>query len=155
MNVDGTMYFSADDGSNGHELWKSDGTEAGTMLARDNVPGISSSYPGNLTNVNGTLFFTVRDAAHGVELWVLEGTSDSHAAGDANRDLQFDEQDIVQVLQAANYRTDAPATFEEGDWNGDGIFDQLDIVAALQTGNYLQGPYALRAIDATFATVAP
>ena len=63
-------------------------------------------------------------------------------AGDANRDLQFDQQDVVQVLQAAKYLTGQPATFAEGDWNDDGFFNQLDIIAALQTGNYLQGPYA-------------
>lgn len=64
--------------------------------------------------------------------------------GDSNHDWRFDQLDIVQVLQAAKYLTEEPATFEEGDWNGDGVFDQLDIVAALQTGNYLQGPYAAR-----------
>jgi len=64
------------------------------------------------------------------------------APGDVNGDFQFDQVDIVQVLQAAKYLTGQRATWEEGDWNDDGVFDQLDIVAALQTGNYLQGPYA-------------
>ena len=56
--------------------------------------------------------------------------------GDANRDGQFDQEDIVQVLQAAKYLTGESATFAEGDWNVDGVFDQLDIVAALQADNY-------------------
>jgi hypothetical protein len=63
-------------------------------------------------------------------------------AGDANRDREFDAQDIVQVSDAGKYGTGAAAAWEEGDWNEDGVFNQLDIVAALQTGNYLQGPYA-------------
>ena len=78
-----------------------------------------------------------------------------HEAGDANRDFQFDQLDIVQVLQAAKYLSGQDATFGEGDWTGDGVFDQLDIVAALQTGNYLQGPYAVRALDATFVAIGP
>lgn len=77
----------------------------------------------------------------------------SQEAGDANGDGQFNQLDIVQILQAAKYLTGQPATWSEGDWNGDGLFDQDDIVAALQTGNYLQGPDAARAVDAAFATI--
>ena len=33
--INGLLYFSADDGSNGDELWVSDGTEEGTVLVRD------------------------------------------------------------------------------------------------------------------------
>ena len=63
-------------------------------------------------------------------------------AGDANGDREFNQIDLVFVLQAAKYLTGEQANFEEGDFNRDGIFDPRDIVAALQTGNYLQGPYA-------------
>ena len=63
-------------------------------------------------------------------------------AGDANRDLSFDQRDIDQVLRSGKYSTGQPATWQEGDWNGDGVFDQRDLIAALQTGHYLQGPYA-------------
>ena len=82
------------------------------------------------------------------KVWINQTVRDS-APGDANRDLQFNQLDIVQVLQTAKYLTNQAATWEEGDWNGDNLFDQEDIVAALQTGNYLQGPYAA---DAFFAT---
>jgi hypothetical protein len=30
--VDGTLFFTADDGTTGRELWKTDGTPAGTVL---------------------------------------------------------------------------------------------------------------------------
>ena len=64
------------------------------------------------------------------------------ALGDSNGDGQFNQLDIVTVLQPGKYLTAEPADFAAGDWNGDGVFDQQDIVVALQTGHYLQGPYA-------------
>ncbi|MFZ2197239.1 MAG: ELWxxDGT repeat protein, partial [Thermodesulfovibrionales bacterium] len=72
--VNGITYFSATDGINGTELWKSNGTEAGTVLVQDIVTGPDSSDPYYLTNVNGTLFFIAYDPAHGVELWQSSGT---------------------------------------------------------------------------------
>jgi ELWxxDGT repeat protein len=34
-----TLFFLADDGSTGRSLWKSDGTSAGTVLVKDQLPG--------------------------------------------------------------------------------------------------------------------
>ena len=37
--LDKTLYFVADDGIHGHELWKSDGSESGTVMVKDIFPG--------------------------------------------------------------------------------------------------------------------
>ncbi|MDX1964372.1 MAG: fibronectin type III domain-containing protein, partial [Pirellulales bacterium] len=73
--VGGKLYFSANDGVSGYELWKSDGTEADTVRVKDIRPGsyLSSSSPSNLTDVNGTLFFIANDGLSGVELWKSDG----------------------------------------------------------------------------------
>ena len=41
--MNGTLFFTADDGVNGQELWKSDGTAAGTTLVKDIYPGHTAS----------------------------------------------------------------------------------------------------------------
>uniref|UniRef100_UPI004049DEC7 ELWxxDGT repeat protein n=1 Tax=Candidatus Limnocylindrus sp. TaxID=2802978 RepID=UPI004049DEC7 len=41
----GFLYFRADNGTTGTELWRTDGTEAGTTSVKDINPGASSSYP--------------------------------------------------------------------------------------------------------------
>lgn len=67
--VGNIAFFAADDGINGVELWRSDGTAAGTTIARNIAPGAAGSSPGQLTNVNGTLFFSANDGVNGIELW--------------------------------------------------------------------------------------
>jgi len=44
-NVNGTLFFTADDGIHGWELWKSDGTTAGTLMVKDINPVGSSAIP--------------------------------------------------------------------------------------------------------------
>jgi ELWxxDGT repeat protein len=74
-DVNGVLFFSADDGVNGIELWMTDGTPAGTRLVADIYPGPEGSYPTDLTNVNGVLFFSADDGVHGIELWMSDGTA--------------------------------------------------------------------------------
>jgi ELWxxDGT repeat protein len=69
------LYFAADDGEHGRELWTSDGTAAGTALLLDVYPGAFSSGPSWLTVAGGRLWFTADDGVHGVELWQSDGTA--------------------------------------------------------------------------------
>jgi ELWxxDGT repeat protein len=73
-DVGGTLFFGTSDGTHGYELWKSDGTESGTVMVRDIRPGEGSSGPLSLTDIGGTLYFGADDGTHGVELWRSDGT---------------------------------------------------------------------------------
>jgi ELWxxDGT repeat protein len=68
------VFFQADDGVHGEELWVSDGTEVGTRLVRDIYPGERDSSPDQLFDWNGSLYFAARDGEHGEELWKSDGT---------------------------------------------------------------------------------
>jgi len=70
-----TLYFVANDGTNGDELWKSDGTANGTMMVKDIDNGSGSSDPYSLTAVGNTLFFQASDGTNGYELWKSDGTT--------------------------------------------------------------------------------
>ena len=74
-NVNSVLFFTASDGTNGTELWKSDGTAAGTVMVKDIYAGVNNSNPSNLTNVNGVLYFAAVTAANGQELWKSDGTA--------------------------------------------------------------------------------
>jgi ELWxxDGT repeat protein len=73
-HVGATLFFRADDGAHGFELWKTDGTEVGTVMVKDIRPGPDSSIPESLLDVEGTLFFGAADGTHGFELWKSDGT---------------------------------------------------------------------------------
>jgi ELWxxDGT repeat protein len=72
--------FSADDGTSGRELWRTDGTEAGTVRIKDIRPGIHGSNPTYITNAGGTsgtdlILFAADGVGTGVELWKTDGTA--------------------------------------------------------------------------------
>jgi ELWxxDGT repeat protein len=71
----GLLFFSANDGADGRELWESDGTLAGTKMVLDINPGRGSSNPASLTVVGNELFFEANDGVHGIELWKTDGTA--------------------------------------------------------------------------------
>jgi len=77
--LDDVIYFAAEDGAHGMELWRSDGTAAGTYMVKDIEPGEGSSlsYAANITVVKGKIYFSAFTTAYGWEPWTSDGTENS------------------------------------------------------------------------------
>ncbi|HAS42143.1 MAG TPA: hypothetical protein DCS93_16825, partial [Microscillaceae bacterium] len=79
-NINGTLFFTADANFDGggsdvnRELWKSDGTDAGTQMVKDiNVGTSNSSNPSNLVEKDGLCYFFADDGS-GTTIWRSDGT---------------------------------------------------------------------------------
>jgi ELWxxDGT repeat protein len=74
VELGGFLYFAADDGQHGLELWRTDGTAERTELVSDICPGPCSSGPSYLKVFGDLIGFKATDELHGHELWVSDGT---------------------------------------------------------------------------------
>lgn len=79
--LDGSLIFFGNDPTFGFEIWKSDGTEVGTMMVTDTIPGPDSHIEGFLVGMNfaqlgNALFYSGGDLINGSrELWMTDGTA--------------------------------------------------------------------------------
>ena len=72
----GFVYFGANNGSSGTELWRTDGTLVGTTLVKDINVGIGTSYPYNFSKpYGGFIYFSADNGINGSELWRTDGTT--------------------------------------------------------------------------------
>lgn len=74
VDLDGALFFTADDGVHGRELWRSGGLPTNTGMIADLWPGSQSSAPGWIAQSGDDVYFVAGDAKHGWELWRSDGT---------------------------------------------------------------------------------
>lgn len=151
------MYFTANNGSTGYELWVTDGTTAGTQIVYDLNPGNSKSDPSNYQLIGDFLYFFATTQATGTELWKLfVGTS---AAKDLGHDLF--------LLVYPTYSYDGVFSFDYNDETGEtfdvSVFDAVgrlkyhanqSLIEPLRLLNLPAGSYFIRiaAEDGKFVT---
>ncbi|WP_224241353.1 ELWxxDGT repeat protein [Hyalangium gracile] len=141
-NVNGTLFFAADDGVNGVELWKSDGTDAGTVLVKDIRPGALGSDLRDFASVNGTLFFSANSSGFGPELWKSDGT----AAGTVFI-KSFSYVSSFTVVNGTTFFVGGDGTRGIELWKTDGTTAGTVLVRDIRSGSLASYPSELTAMN--------
>ncbi|RKH69320.1 ELWxxDGT repeat protein [Corallococcus aberystwythensis] len=76
MGFGGGVLFPADDGAHGLELWRSDGTGAGTRMVKDVTPAQRQADAIGMWTVNDRLLLGVYDETGKSEVWRSDGTAE-------------------------------------------------------------------------------
>jgi trimeric autotransporter adhesin len=130
------LYFFANDGTHGLELWQSDGTSLGTTMVQDIYPGTLGSCPFGMTVFNNKLYFFASDPSSGYEPRVLDLLNSITLVEDiqpgAENSLSFPFVPMNGNLHfwATNttngcslYRiANLPETITTGNWNANGTW---------------------------------
>ncbi len=152
IDVDGTLFFTAYDDTAGRELWKSDGTAAGTVMVKDIRPGSypyyyqgtyqgeypSESRPGLMTVFDGKLFFVAQDDTHGAELWKTDGTyTGTVLVEDINPGTAdaFTEDSPMMVVDGELFFAANDGTHGDELWKSDGTAAGTVLVKDIEPGS--------------------
>src|SRR5262249_32668278 len=153
------VFFVADNGANGVELWKTSGT--GNVMVKDICPGTCSGYPSGLRYANGILYFQATDLTGGQELWRSDGTDGGtfRVADIVPGPGSSQPSDFRKVGSKLYFTAYTPETNRElyafdllsgvlGDVDGDGDVDILDVNAIVAGRNTAAtGPSDPRDVD--------
>ena len=128
-----SVYFSADDGLHGRELWKLDLQTALVTMVQDINPGIESSTPRYLNEINNILYFAADDGVHGNEIWKLDlATEAIGMLKDINPGVQSSDPSFLTGANGMIYFSATDGIHGRELWVTDGISD------AAMTGDFNQ-----------------
>lgn len=158
-NLNGTLFFTTGmDFANGPELWKSDGTAAGTVMVKDINPGIGEGRPSNLTVVKDKLYFSADDGA-GIHLWVSDGTSNGTKAVVNKEGVSLPQTTIYSRLDVTPFAVADNIFYFKGNTNtkGNELYkyditkpsEGIRLVKDIFVGTASSDPANLTAIDTT------
>src|SRR5262249_34655604 len=138
VTLGGLLYFAANDGANGTELWRTDGTTDGTTIVKDIVAGEGPSWPWQLVTVDNSLYFVV----NGTELWKSDGTADGTALV---KQFSIYLSDLTVVGNTIYFGTDDGTSGREL-WKSDGTGEGTVLVKDIAMGPGNSNPWYLTAV---------
>ena len=149
VGPDGTVFFGGSTAQHGHELWKTDGTVAGTTLVKDIVPGPGSSFGNPLPiaafagpDGRSRVVFSATDAEFGQRLWVSDGTEAGTVSFSNNPVIwPFGPSAVGSGSQAFFVANDLSTGLER--WRTDGTAAGTYLVKDINPGTRSSAPTSL------------
>lgn len=154
--VGNTLYFTANNGTSGHEIWQyQNGTTA--SLLEDITPGNNSFAPSSLTAVGNTLYFvTDSDNDFNLELWKSDGTAagtDIIGTDGQAPNLGLGSFSLTAVDNTLYFVANDPISGLEL-WKTDGTFANTAVVRNISSGAADSLPTGLVNFNGTLAFAA-
>jgi ELWxxDGT repeat protein len=146
----GITLFAVNDGINGRELWRTDGTPFGTSMVHNIRPGSAGSNPAGFLRVGAFVYFRANDGSSGIELWRSNGT----IAGTTRvKDILPGSAsslplDLVESGGLLYFAAEGPGTGQEL-WRSDGTDAGTVLVVDLWPGADWGSPSSLTVIGST------
>lgn len=107
------FYFNASDGQHGYELWRTDGTTAGTYMLKDINKKPASSYPKPMFGLGNYMYFMADDISRGNEVWRTDGTTTTLFA-DMNGSQEYSHVSKSDYHSSIKYRNSQIAYINAG-----------------------------------------
>lgn len=141
------VYFVCNTPGEGEELWRTDGTAAGTILLKDIKPAALSSTPIILGTYSNKLIFSADDLVHGREPWLSDGTpGGTSMLRDIATGAMSSSADHFIEFNGKMLFTASDFMHGQEVWQSDGTGIGTTMLKDIQPGNWGSTPFLINAI---------
>jgi len=149
INFNGVLFFTAFTNECGRELWKSDGSDAGTIQIVDLNPGSQNSFVNaNFCITDNTMYFSANNGEKGFELWKTDGSEHGTVlVKDINSGVEGSFPNQLVAINNLIYFEACNTEYGAELWKSDGTELGTLMVSDIQPGNLSSSPSNIISID--------